>query len=273
MILDYGSVMYFVYMFVSFGICPLLYFVLRKRSMKAKKIAVLVVLFLNLTQHLFKGIIYPMYWGNYSIHFSSAYNVCAFLIIVSPFVFLFGNETLKNYVTFLGAAAAVVAIVVPYWDVGQNAFSWEIYRFYICHSLLFTGALLPPLFGFYKINYRHFWKYGLIFFISLAIIIANDAFFVAIGHYPVKNPDNMYYALAEINPCWSIRPPEGFGFLNEVFEFFTPAFFSGDNKFGVPLPFLWYFIPMYIFITIMAFLISILIDKKHFVNDLNLIKK
>ena len=127
MLIDYGSFMYFAYLFVVILVCLILYFIARNESDCVKKVVVLFVALLNVAQHLFKGKIYPQYNGNVPLHLSTAYNVCAFLILVSPFIILFGNSLLKNFLTYVGSFAGMIAMVVPYWFIGKTAFSWEDY--------------------------------------------------------------------------------------------------------------------------------------------------
>lgn len=273
MLINYGSFMYFAYIFVAIGICVGLFFILRKKNDKIKKIVIASIAFLNLAQHVFKGLIYPHYWGNFSPHLSSAYNVCAFLIIASPFVFLWGCELFKNFITYIGTIAGMIAMLVPYWFIGQSAFQSEAYRFYLCHSLLFISSILPALLGMHRLRWRHFWKIGLLFFAMLGIIILNDMFFVAIGSYPVTNPSDIYGSLCEINPCWSIIPPKNFDWLVNIIAFFTPSFLMGGNSLGLYVPILWYAIPMYLGITLVAFGVCVSLDFKSFKADFSAFKK
>ena len=265
MLINYGSFMYFAYIFLAIGACVGLFFLLRKRGEATKRAVVLSIALLNLAQHLLKGLIYPHYWDSFSPHLSSAYNVCAFLIIASPFVFLWGNELLKNYICYLGSIAGMIAMLVPYWFIGQSAFQSEAYRFYLCHSLLFISSILPALLGLYRLRWRHFWKIGLLFFCMLGIIILNDLFFLWIGEYPVSNPSDIYGSLCEINPCWSIIEPSNFDWLTGLIRVFTPKFFEG-------LPILWYAIPMYIGITLVSFTVCTLVDLSAFKADFSAFK-
>ena len=273
MLINYGSFMYFAYIFIALGACIGAFFALRKRSERTKRIVLLSIAFVNLAQHIFKPFIYPHYWGNFSPHLSSAYNVCAFLILATPFVLLFGNELLKNYMTYLGTIAGMIAMVVPFWFIGKSAFQWEAYRFYLCHSLLFISSLLPALLGFHKMRWRHFWKMGLLFLLMLSIILLNDALFVALDAYAGTNPDDVYGSLCLINPCWSVVPPNNFDWLVSIIEFFTPSFLTGGNSSGFYVPVLWYAIPMYLGITLVAFIVCSLLDTDAFKRDFSAFKQ
>lgn len=267
MLIYYGSFMYFAYIFLAIGICVGLFFALRKRSDKIKRRVLLIISLVNLAQHILKPLIYPHYWGEFSPHLSSAYNVCAFLIIATPFVLLFGHEVLKNYMTYIGSIAGMIAMLVPFWFIGKSAFQWEAYRFYLCHTLLFVSSILPALLGLHRLRWRHFWKMGLLFLLMLAIILLNDIFFVAIDGYAGTNPDDIYGSLCLINPCWSVLPPSGFDWLVSIIAFFSPAFLMGGNASGFYVPILWYAIPMYLGITLVAFIVCSFIDFKVFKGD------
>lgn len=249
MLIEYGSIMYFAYIFLALFVCLFFYFLLRKRSNIVKKTAVFLIALLNFAQHIFKGQIYPQYQDHFSAHLSSAYNVCAFMILISPFVILFGTQLSKNYVTYLGTFAGMVAMVVPYWFIGKPAFNWDVYRFYICHGLLFVSSILPALLGLHTLQWKHCWKIGLLFFVMLALILLNDALFIRLGLYPVENPDDLFASLSKVNPGWSMRPDAKFAWLVDIIALFTPSFFLGNNPWGVYLPILWYAIPLYFAMT------------------------
>ena len=253
MLIDYGSFMYFAYLFVVILVCLILYFIARNESDCVKKVVVLFVALLNVAQHLFKGKIYPQYNGNVPLHLSTAYNVCAFLILVSPFIILFGNSLLKNFLTYVGSFAGMIAMVVPYWFIGKTAFSWEAYRFYICHGLLFISSILPGLLGLHELKFRHCWKIGLLFFLSLALILLNDGILIKTGNYPGTNPDDVFGGLTNLNPGWSMRPSPSMPWGEEIGALFTPSFLLGNNPWNIYIPILWYAIPLYLGTTLLVY--------------------
>ena len=53
-----------------------------------------------------------------------------------------------------------------------------------------------------------------------------------------------------------------------MIDFFTPDVFMGDLATGEPFtPLMWYFIPMYLLIAVLAFIITALADHKQFAED------
>lgn len=267
MLIKYGSFMYFAYLFVVIFVCALLYLISYKKPERIKKIVVLSVAVVNVLQHLFKGMIYPQYNGNASIHISTAYNICAFLILISPIIILFGNELLKNFLVYMGSFAGMTAMIVPYWFIGKTAFSWEVYRFYICHGLLFISSILPCLLGLHSLKLHHCWKIGLLFFIVLILILLNDVILIKTDNYPGTNSNDIFGSLVKVNPGWSMGPSSNMQWVENIIKIFSPSFFCGNNPWNIYIPILWYAIPLYLGITFLIYVaygISyIFVKKRH----------
>ncbi len=268
MTLTYFSLPHILYILLAAGTVVGLYFLLRKRSEKMQRAVILGIMLLNVLQHLSKLNIYPQYDGGFNA-LSSAYNMCAALILASPVAYISKSKFLRDFVFYIGASAGIVAILVPYWNIGDPAFSWEIYRFLICHILLLAGSILPLLLGHHKPSWKCFSTLGLGFFAFLALIILNDIIFIYIGLYPgLEIYDNLYDALARANPVWAFVPPDDFPFVEAVAKFFAPDILVGDNATGRCAPVLWYFIPVYLAITLIALPICALCDLKNFKSDM-----
>ncbi len=255
MLINYGSFMYCAYILLVLAVCMLLYRILKNRSTTVKQNIVFLIALLNFLQHIFKLKLYPQYAGSSSIYLTTAYNICAFLIILSPFILLWGNVLLKNFITYVGTFAGMAAMLVPYWFIGKSAFTWEVYRFYICHGLLFISSILSAILGLYKLERKHCWKVGLLFLLSLAIILLNDAVLVVTDNYYTPYPDNLFESLKYINPGWSMRPSPDMPWVEEIVALFTPSFLLGENPWGVHIPILWYAIPLYLGITFLTYLV------------------
>lgn len=267
MILNYFSLAYFLYLGIALGLVAALYLGLRKKSSKTQKYVILSLMLVNLFQHIFKLNVYPQYDGGFS-GLCTAYNMCAFLIIVSPLALLLASDFIRDFVFYIGTAAGIVAILVPYWNVGKPAFSWENYRFYLCHALLFASSILPLLLRLHNPSWKCFWRIGLCFFLAISLIIVNDVIFISMGIYDTLSVENLYQSLATANPVWSFGVPDGFGFIKEIAKALSPDVWVGENPAGIPVPILWYFIPVYLGITLVAFPICALVDKKNFVSDI-----
>lgn len=270
MIMQYGNFAYFFYPILIISFTVGLYFLLRRRSEQTKKAVLLAMMLVNLAQHLLKQYLYPQYWGTeFDVRLSTAYNLCALLIIIAPFVLLGKNALWKDFLVLFGTNAGVVTMAVPFWYIGQTIWQWDVFRYYLCHGLLSSSSLLIALLGLHRLNYRNFWKIPFLFFFSLILVCFNDIIL-----YAVQDAEgNLWEVLYAYNPCWLFHPIEEFDWLVPIIDVFTPDLFMGDLATGESFtPLLWYFIPMYLLIAVLAFLIMSLVDRKRFSQDWRKIK-
>lgn len=266
--MQYGSPAYFFYPVIIFALTAVLWLVLRRRGDRVKRAVIMALMLINLAQHILKQFVWPHYWGDaYPAHFNTAYNMCATLIILSPFIFISKSELWKDFITYIGAGAGLVTMAVPYWYIGQSLWQWDILRYYFCHGLLFITSLLPVLTGLHKINWRNFYKLPFVFFLCLIIIVFNDLVCYALGIFGDSSAGNFFEALYEANPCWMMHPNEDFSWLVPVIDLFTPDVFMGGDG-GLYTPLLWYAIPMYLLICILGFALGAAIDHRRFVADM-----
>jgi hypothetical protein len=198
--------------------------------------------------------------------------MCALLILLSPLAFFIKLSPLRDFIYFIGTSAGVVALLVPYWNIGDDALSGEFVRFFICHMVLLASSILPLLFGHHKASWRRFAFLGISFFAAIGLILLNDALMIRIGLYPGFSGENIWEGLKAANPIWSFSPPESFSFVIKIVDVFTPDFLMGDKSGKNLVPVLWYFIPLYLFISLAAFAIFALCDRENFTRDFGLIK-
>ncbi len=268
MTINYFSLAHLIYIAIAIGFALGLYFLLRNRSRRAQRILVISLMALNVIQHLFKSYIYPQYEGLGFNSLNSAYNMCALLILASPIAYLSRSERFKDFIFYTGSAAGMVAVLVPYWHIGEYMFTWDVIRFFICHALLFASSVLTLLFGHHKPSWRSSYRIAVGFFVSIAVIIINDIFFLYMGLYPGESAENLFESLSHINPVWSFGPPEQFAFVEGIAKFFSPDIFVGENAAGLYVPILWYFIPIFLAISILSLPITALFDKERFLSDM-----
>lgn len=257
MIVQYGNFFYFLPIILIVGIIIGLYFLLRNKSDKTKKIVCFVLIIINITQHFLKHIIWPHLWGAGFSMANTACNLCALLIIISPFVFLSKNSLLKDFVVYFGCNGGIITILIPYWFIGQPLFSFESFRFYFCHGLLLITSILPPLLKIHKLNFYNFWKIGFVFALSLMFVIFNNMiYYIAIG-----NSNNLYQTLYQNNPSWSFHADGDFSIVYKVVEVLSPRIFYNPET-NMKLPILWYFVPIYLLTTTLVIFFCCLFDKE-----------
>jgi uncharacterized membrane protein YwaF len=252
----YGSPFYIASLAMLPILAGLIYAVLCRRGKKTQYAVVLILMILNTAQHFLKPLIYPQYWGTGFSSIVSAYNMCAVLIISSPFVLLWGGKFFKNFVFFVGSVAGIAAVALPFWYIGMDVseLGWGYARFYICHALLFITSLQPLLLGLHRPRWHEFWQVGLGFFLALGIILINDVIFIRLGLYPGTDAADLYGSLLKMNPCGVMAPPAGLPWLEGIVRIFTPDIFWG-------IPFLWYAIALYLGVSLIALVLFLLADR------------
>ena len=194
---------------------------------------------------------------------NTAYNICAFLIIVTPFAILFDRELLLEFIACLGTAAGTLPLLLPYWFYGQTPFAWEFLRAWTCHVLLASSSSLFLLFGLVRFRFRHCFRFGFLFTAMLAIVFINDAFVFAL----TDGRAGLYERLLALNPLWTMGPAERYPLLASLFKSCSPAFLLGSATHGYT-PVFWYAVPFYIIITIIAFLLGAFLDRDNFLGNL-----
>ncbi len=144
-----------------------------------------------------KKLILALMWGNFAVHFlrqftpyyferwpfalylSSALNLCAVLVLAAPFLFMFGNALLKEYLVIMSILGGAIALLFPTTPVELGARVgdfWtflEMVRYCLCHYILIVTAMLMLYFGFHKLNYRRLPMEGVLFLGALTIIFLN----------------------------------------------------------------------------------------------------
>lgn len=261
--MDLGSPFYIGMLSLLFAVAAALWLLLRKKSRRIQKAAVLCLMVANTLQHFLKSRLYPQYFGLGFSLYSTAYNVCGAMIILAPAAFLWGSRFWKNSLLFLGSAAGLGAIALPFWYFGMpvSQLGWNYGRFYLCHGLLFLSSFLPLALGLHSPKRREFWQVGFGFLLILCLVTVNNVIFMTIGLYPEGAGKPLYDQLLAINPCMLMGPKGDFGWLEALLKLGTPPVLLGDNPSGHYAPILWYALPVYTGITLLALPVFWGIDK------------
>ena len=267
MTIYYGNFTYFFMLIFPFALLFFLYIILRKKDEGVKRGVILTLMCVNLFQHLFKSVLYSHYEGLGFTALSTAYNMCALLIILSPVVFLFKNKFISSFLFPMGAVAGIVAIAVPYWLIGESLFSVESVRFYLCHIILFLTSALSVIFSPERISYKCFWRTPIFLLCAISIIILNDIICFGLDIYPGVGEGTIYEKLQLVNPCMSFGPAEQFSFMLDIADFFAPKSWIYSSIDGKCLPILWYLIPMTLVTLAISFIAYSALDFGRFRED------
>lgn len=260
----YGSPLYLITVASAPLLAALLWFLLKKKSKKVQKLLIASIMLANIIQHLFKSVIYPQYAGQGFTAISTAYNMCALLILISP-IALFANwRPLKNFLFFTGTVAGIAAIIVPAWYIGSpvKTLGWDYFRYYICHLGLFLSSVLPLAFQHHTPRRKEFWQVGLLFLLALCVILLNDVIFMAMGLYPNADINHFYDCMVEINPFGMMGPPAMASWVENLVQPLSPSIFLGNNPAGLYVPILWYAIPLYLGISLLCLVTFFIFDRK-----------
>lgn len=249
--------LHLLYMTVPFALLVGFWFLLRNKSKTVQKAVIFSLTLLNLLQHLLKIYIYPQYWGESFGARSTAYNMCALLIMASPFIFLFGSELWQNFITYVGTVAGGISVCVTYWMAEPVE---EQLRFVICHALLLLTSCLPAILGIYKINWRKCWRLPFVFYGCLMVLIVNDVITYTLGIVGDIGNMSLHEFLIRENPCWAMCAPEGYPFVEKIVAFFSPEFFTD-------VPILWLSVPLFLLMTLGAIGFGSIFDKQRFRAD------
>ena len=262
----FGSLFHLGSVVLVLAVTAAIWLTLRRKSVKVQKTVILCLTVLNTLQHFLKSWIYPQYFGTGFTIYSTAYNVCAALIISAPFIFLWGNRFLKNCLYFIGLPAGIGTILFPFWFFGTpvGELGWHYFRFYLCHALLFITCMLPLILGLYKPRYQEFWQVGLGFLLTLCIVLFNNVIFMTVGLYPEGIGSSLYDQLLRINPCMMMAPKGEFKWLDSILKLAAPSVFLGNNPSGCYAPILWYALPVYLGISMGTFGVFALLNWKDF---------
>ena len=174
MVIRYGSVGHILSILLALALCAALFFLLRKKSEGTQRAVILFIMALNVLQHVFKTFIYPQYDGLGFTSLSTAYNMCATLILLSPIAMLLKLKPLKDFVFYIGTVAGLAVLFIPYWSIGREITDPEFFRSYVCHAMLFVSSVLPLLLGLHRPSYKCAFTLGLGFLSVILIIIMND---------------------------------------------------------------------------------------------------
>lgn len=259
MMVQLFNLWYFFFIIFSALIIIGLYFILKNKSNKTKKIVLLSILFFNLALHFLK-LLFPPYSMNLDkgMHDVWFVNICSTSVLLFPFIFLSKSKTAKDYMVYLGIVSGFLALLYPTEAINKSVATFDLWRFYACHIIIFAVPLLTVLLKLHKLDVKRIWKMPICVSAMLLFIICNQILQSELGIIALRSDDifNVNYA----NPSLIWGPTDG---VAVMFSWLTPNFmktipwgeFAGQPKYW---PFFW-LLPGVIFYFILLPLILCLI--------------
>ena len=259
---------YFFFIIASglsiFGI----YLLLKNKSQKTQKTVLLLMLFFNLSLHFLKLTFPP-----YSIEPDKAMrevwftNVCATSVLFFPFIFISKSKTAKDYMVYLGLISGFLALLYPTEAIDKSIFTLDLWRFYVCHYIIFAVPLLTILLGLHKLDLKRIFKTPICVSAMLLFIICNQILQSELGIIPLRNQD--MYNINFRNPSLIWGPTDG---VAVIFSWLTPDFmktipwgeFAGQPKYW---PFFWMLPGVIVYFLLIPVILCFILDFKNTVNS------
>ena len=244
-----------------------LYFVLRKRSDRTKKLVLSSILFFNLALHFLK-LTFPPYSTNPELAMSEVWfvNVCATSVLFFPFIFISKSKTAKDYMVFLGIISGFLAMLYPTEALNKSILTLDLWRFYICHGIIIAVPMLTVLLKLHKLDVKRIWKTPICMCAMLMFIICNQILQSELGIIPLRDGDMLNINFRNPSLIWG--PTDAVAVL---FSWLTPAFmkripageYVGQEKYW---PFFWMVPGIVFYFLLIPLIICLIFDFKATIN-------
>lgn len=213
---------YFFFILFAAGLTVGLYFLLRNRSIKTKKIVIISVLFFNLALHFIK-ILFPPYSTNLEFGIENLWfiNICAVSVLTFPFLFLSKSNTAKDWMFYIGVISGFLALVYPTEALGVSVASLDLWRFYFCHIIIIVMPLLMVLLGVHKLSYKNIWKMPLCMIAVMLFIMVNQVLQAELGIIDLRGLDLLKDGCGYRNTSLIWGPTHD---IAKIFTWLTPDF-------------------------------------------------
>ena len=267
---------YFLFIILSVSGFFGLYFLLKGRSEKTVKTVLISLMTFALVLHFMKGL-FPPYSLNYEIHLRDSWfiNICGANIALFPFMLLSKNKSIKDYMFYIGVISGLIAICYPIDPISKvdQAAEWiDVLRFYLHHNLLWYVPMLMVVLKLHRPSYRRVLHTPAIFLVVMLFIMMNQVLQSELGFIGMRGDDILAIPYVNNSLIWG---PDGN--LSKLIEWACPAFFktipvgahAGEPKYW---PWFWLVVPCFLLVTPICFLISMIFDRKTFIEDLKALK-
>lgn len=253
MVVRLGNGFYFMYIAFAAAYLTILCLCLRKKSVKTVRVVLLTTAFLNFGLHFLK-LAFPPYINGLpsSLQHSTLENICAVTTLFLPFVFLFEKQNfLHDYFYFIGLIGGLAAIIYPTEALGEFPFTFDVIRFYFCHSTLFVVPLVAALCGLYKPRLKMFWVIPLMFLVQEALVAINEVCLVKGGLVNGSLTDLLNKEFRNHSFVFGLK--SDFQAFIPLVDPFIPGFLKTD-AFGINggtpfyFPVLWMTIPCFVYL-------------------------
>ena len=268
--LKIGNFWYFLFILLTAGITVGLYYLFRNKSLKAKKILIGSMVVFNLFLHFFK-LLFPPYSTDVNVAAESVgfVNICAVSVLTFPFFFFSKSESAKDWMFYIGAISGFLALAYPTEAINTPILSFDLWRFYICHIIIFVAPLLMLMLKVHKLNYHNIWKMPIYMAAVLLFIICNQVLQSELGIISLRGGDLLQAGCGYRNSSQIWGPTDA---VSVMFTWLTPDFMkvvpfgplAGQPKYW---PFFYLLPGDLVYFTTIPFLLSMIWEHKHLKED------
>lgn len=271
---------YFFWLILSAGAIVGLYFSLRNKSVKVQKGVLFGLLAFGLLLHFLKVYIPPYSVDEARMLRDSWFvNICGANIALFPFFFWSKNDKVKDYMFYIGVLSGLIALFYPQEPIAkgdQYGEQLDIVRFYYHHWMVLAVPLLMVLFGHHKLSYKRILSAPTGLLLLMLFIMLNQIFQSEMGFIPLRDRGN-FFGIDYKNTSY-IWGPGTNDAIGDFLALFTPDFFktvpvgefAGQEKYW---PWFWMITPVYLLVTPLSFLLSIIFDHKSLKLDIKAVKE
>ena len=279
MIIEMFNGWYFFWILLAAATIVGLYFGLKRCSTFTQKAVLFGLLAFGLLLHFLKVYI-PPYSVDEARMLRDAWfvNICAGNIALFPFLFFSKNKYVKDYMFYIGVLSGLIALFYPQEPlakVDQAGEFWDIVRFYYHHWMLLAVPLLSALWDHHKPFYRRVLSAPTGLLLLMLFIMLNQIFQSELGYIPLRDRGDFFgIGYKNTSYIWGPGTNDAIGnflawFTPDVFKTVPVGQYKGQLKYW---PWFWLIVPVYVIVTPMAFLISLIFDHKAFFADMRQLK-